>query len=123
MARPSPLGFSTLDKGRQGGFPEATGAQGTDPSVLTPAAQGGDIHTRYQPRSCPPASKAGAPAHPAPGSSSAAGPRALRSDKEWTETFLPELKQLPFPETHRAGRRPWPCQHWGLRLWVLNALG
>lgn len=53
----------------------------------------------------------------------AAGPRALRRDKEWTETFLPELKQLPTPETHGAGRRPWPCQHWGLRLWVLNALG
>lgn len=30
MARPSLLGFSTVDKGRQGGFPEAAGAQGTD---------------------------------------------------------------------------------------------
>ena len=31
--------------------------------------------------------------------------------------------QLPTPKNHGAGRGPWPCQHWGLRLWVPNALG
>ena len=113
MARPSPLGFSTLDKGRQGGFPEAMGAQGTDPPVLTPVAQGGDIHTRHQPRFCPPASKAGAPAHPAPGSSS--GCRA-----ESTEKGQRVDKDLPArTEAAAHSRDPWS---WKKTL-ALPALG